>query len=139
MVGKINAMKEKLAAAEKSNREMRTDLSWLLVGGEFAYWYRNSAGPICFGAAQEYRKALERHFPNYVEKDGIDIDEPSSVLMNFVNKLYAAPPVPDGMVMVPVEPTMEMIIAGNESLGSADPRRHTVKSCYKAMIAAAKP
>jgi len=50
----------------------------------------------------------------------------------------ATPQVPDGMVLVPKEPTVDMIIAGNRAMGSAHSALHTVRGCYKSMIAAAK-
>lgn len=39
--------------------------------------------------------------------------------------------------LVPKEPTREMIEAGNDGFRQPDSRRHTVSSCYKAMLAAA--
>lgn len=49
--------------------------------------------------------------------------------------LYSAP-IPADMVLMPKEPTAEMIEAGNDGFRNPDSRRHTVSSCYKAMIAA---
>ena len=47
-------------------------------------------------------------------------------------------PIPEGWQLVPIEPTTEMIIAGNDGFHSPDMRRHTVSGCYKAMLNAAK-
>lgn len=53
-------------------------------------------------------------------------------------KLYtSAPTIPEGYVLVPVEPTPEMVEAGNDGFRNPDSRRHTVSSCYKAMLEAA--
>ena len=53
--------------------------------------------------------------------------------------LYTNPaPIPEGWQLVPIEPTTEMIIAGNDGFHSPDMRRHTVSGCYKAMLNAAK-
>ena len=54
----------------------------------------------------------------------------------FTTPLYAAPVIPAGWVMVPQEPTAEMVEAGNDGFRNPDSRRHTVSSCYKAMISA---
>lgn len=43
--------------------------------------------------------------------------------------------IPEGWQLVPIEPTTEMIIAGNDGFHSPDMRRHTVSGCYKAMLA----
>nr|DAV80998.1 MAG TPA: hypothetical protein [Caudoviricetes sp.] len=68
--------------------------------------------------------------------------------------LYAFPPVPDGWIMVPVEPTEDMIVQGfesdpDESFSDADvweaydsmsgcqQAAHRAKLCWAAMIAAA--
>ena len=69
--------------------------------------------------------------------------------------LYALPPVPDGWIMVPVEPTEDMIVQGfesepDESFSDADvweaydsmsgcqQAAHRAKLCWAAMIAAAQ-
>lgn len=54
------------------------------------------------------------------------------------DKLYtSAPAIPAGWQLVPVEPTHQMIEAGNDGFRNPDSRRHTVSSCYKSMLAAA--
>jgi hypothetical protein len=61
-------------------------------------------------------------------------------LMHFANLAFAAGQAskgPEGWKMVPVEPTLEMINAGNDGFRSPESRRHTVSSCYRAMLAAA--
>lgn len=48
------------------------------------------------------------------------------------------PPLPrEGWQLVPVEPTPEMVRHGNLSLGSSNPKDHTVRGCYTNMLAAA--
>ncbi len=41
-------------------------------------------------------------------------------------------------MLVPKEPTEEMIRHGNISMSSANPKDHTVRGCYMNMIAAAQ-
>jgi hypothetical protein len=53
--------------------------------------------------------------------------------------LYAAPPAaPEGYVLVPMEPTKEMIVAGGAAQGEACPWWGEPAVCYRAMLAAAK-
>lgn len=61
-------------------------------------------------------------------------------MMEFATLVFAAgqaSKVPEGWKLVPVEPTREMIEAGNDGFRSPESRRHTVSSCYRAMLAAA--
>ena len=51
--------------------------------------------------------------------------------------LYAAPVVPDGMVLVPMEPTEKMILAGDGENHMTVPTEY-VADIWKAMIAAAE-
>ena len=53
-------------------------------------------------------------------------------------KSPGAQPVPEGMVLVPIEPTPEMLNAADEALGWPD---EDIDTCeiYKAMLEAAKP
>ena len=55
------------------------------------------------------------------------------------HNLYAMPPVPEGMQLVPIEPTEAMIEACFDLVRCewTDPKRHFV-SHYKTMVAAAK-
>jgi hypothetical protein len=49
----------------------------------------------------------------------------------------SAQTIPAGWQLVPVEPTHQMIEAGNDGFRNPDSRRHTVSSCYKSMLSAA--
>lgn len=54
-------------------------------------------------------------------------------------KVYAAPPIQDGMVAVPVEPTFEMNKAGSRAWQSwSSDEYNAARNCYKAMIEASK-
>ena len=53
------------------------------------------------------------------------------------DSLYAAPVVPDGMVLVPMEPTEKMILAGDGENHMTVPTEY-VADIWKAMIAAAQ-
>lgn len=47
-------------------------------------------------------------------------------------------PQAEGKVLVPIEPTDQMIRAGNDAFSSSDTSKHTVRGLYKAMITASK-
>lgn len=47
------------------------------------------------------------------------------------------PSVPEGWQLVPKQPTPEMLEEGNSGFRSPDSKRHTISSCYRAMLAAA--
>ena len=84
-------------------------------------------------AFDEAYDKIDRHLRNTL--DDTDYAEFSVALDEVCQVSHAS--ALEGWKLVPVEPTIEMIEEGNEGFRSPDSRRHTVSSCYKAMLAAA--